>query len=524
MASVRLLRQVVAAALLALGAWGAAQTQWSLSRTWLPSSGGTLRVQGVSPAGEEPKFVELSSSGAPARKLPVYVTASTEEGLAWESAAVLPPSPTLAPQVWTVEAAGRKEELVVEPRGILGEGTGLKAVFSTGPGFRLSGGSRTDAIPWLGGGTSLPPGMGRGDFSVRWSGSLTLPAAGRAVFRLSSSLAASLSLGGVRRARLKGEGGEEMAEFSLDAKAGEVFPFDLTASGSPSNPHLRLEWSLNGGPFRLIPQSQFTSPDGSRPRPTLILSGPREAIRVRGSAPSAQPLVQAVSPYGEEEAWVEVYSFETLVGRWPEGFPIPLPASKEKTRFTFRLRFAATDASGALAVQDGPEVVVDPPLSTPSSPPQPLFNDWDEAPRGPLVPGGASGFANPLGSSGANRALYEPLARKIARRYGLDEDIFCKLVETESSWNPNAVSRAGAMGLGQLMPGTAEMLGVGDPFDPASNLDGAARYLAQQLKRFKSYRLALAAYNAGPGNVIRHRGVPPFRETQNYVRKILADG
>jgi hypothetical protein len=235
-------------------------------------------------------------------------------------------------------------------------------------------------------------------------------------------------------------------------------------------------------------------------------------------------MLQASSPYGEEEAWVEVYSFETLVGRWPEGTPIPLPPSKEKTRYTFRLRFAATDASGVLVLQDGPEVAVDPPLSAPAPVPQPLFNDWDEAPRSLIVPGGAAGQANPLNSSVANRTRYEPLARKTARRHGLDEDIFCKLVETESSWNPGAVSRSGAMGLGQLMPGTAEMLGVGDPFDPASNLDGAARYLAQQLKRFKSYRLALAAYNAGPGNVIRHRGVPPFRETQNYVRKILSSG
>ena len=113
------------------------------------------------------------------------------------------------------------------------------------------------------------------------------------------------------------------------------------------------------------------------------------------------------------------------------------------------------------------------------------------------------------------------IARQKARSFGVNEDIFLRLVGAESSWNPRAKSGAGAMGLVQLMPGTAQGLGVSDPYDPVQSLTGGARYLSQQLKRFGSYDKALAAYNAGPGNVERYGGIPPFKETQNYVKKIL---
>lgn len=113
------------------------------------------------------------------------------------------------------------------------------------------------------------------------------------------------------------------------------------------------------------------------------------------------------------------------------------------------------------------------------------------------------------------------IARQKARDFGVNEDIFLRLVGAESSWNPRAKSSAGAMGLVQLMPGTARGLGVADPYDPVQSLTGGARYLSQQLKRFGSYDKALAAYNAGPGNVERYGGIPPFKETQSYVKKIL---
>lgn len=122
--------------------------------------------------------------------------------------------------------------------------------------------------------------------------------------------------------------------------------------------------------------------------------------------------------------------------------------------------------------------------------------------------------------SGAHRSKFESAAREAARRHDIPEDLFLRLVTQESAWNPSARSHKGAIGLAQLMPGTASYLRV-NPHDPLQNLEGGARYLAEQYRKFRSWRLALAAYNAGPGAVEKHNGVPPYRETQGYVRAIL---
>lgn len=121
-----------------------------------------------------------------------------------------------------------------------------------------------------------------------------------------------------------------------------------------------------------------------------------------------------------------------------------------------------------------------------------------------------------------NRNPYVGVARRIADRYGIPRNLFLALIHQESSFNPRAVSPRGAIGLGQLLPGTARQLGV-NPKDPEQNPEGAGRYFRQLLDRFGgNERLALAAYNAGPGAVQRYGGVPPFAETQNYVRAVEA--
>ena len=123
---------------------------------------------------------------------------------------------------------------------------------------------------------------------------------------------------------------------------------------------------------------------------------------------------------------------------------------------------------------------------------------------------------------GSYSGPYLQMARAAANRYGIPSGLFLRLVQQESGWNPGAVSPKGAIGLAQLMPQTARLLGV-DPHDPAANLEGGARYLRQQYDRFGNWRLALAAYNAGPEAVERHGGIPPYRETRNYVRVIYGN-
>jgi len=138
-----------------------------------------------------------------------------------------------------------------------------------------------------------------------------------------------------------------------------------------------------------------------------------------------------------------------------------------------------------------------------------------------LQPGydAAEATAIPRYTGGYNGPWLE-VARAAARRHGIPEDLFLRLVTQESGWNTQALSSAGAIGLAQLMPETAVLLGV-DPGDSQQNLDGGARYLAQQYQRFGNWRLALAAYNAGPEAVVAYDGVPPYDETQAYVRAIL---
>jgi len=121
-----------------------------------------------------------------------------------------------------------------------------------------------------------------------------------------------------------------------------------------------------------------------------------------------------------------------------------------------------------------------------------------------------------------NREAYTPLIDRIARRIGLETALVHAVVRAESAYDPGAVSRSGAVGLMQLMPGTATRYGVRDRHDPEQNVEGGVRYLRDLLQQFRDVRLALAAYNAGENAVVAHgHDIPPFPETRDYVRKVL---
>lgn len=117
---------------------------------------------------------------------------------------------------------------------------------------------------------------------------------------------------------------------------------------------------------------------------------------------------------------------------------------------------------------------------------------------------------------------FNDIISETAFKYGIDEQLIHSIIKNESNYNSHARSSAGAEGLMQLMPQTARGLGVTDSYSPKQNIEGGTKYLSQMLKRYDGdLKLALAAYNAGPGNVDKYKGVPPFKETQNYVNKVM---
>jgi soluble lytic murein transglycosylase-like protein len=141
------------------------------------------------------------------------------------------------------------------------------------------------------------------------------------------------------------------------------------------------------------------------------------------------------------------------------------------------------------------------------------------------APSGATGAlpVSDLSTASVERAELQRLVHQVSTEHGLDPKLVDALVRIESGYNPNAVSRKGAMGLMQLMPATVQRLNIDNPFNPVENVRGGVREFSRLVRRYSgNLKLALAAYNAGEGAVAQYRGVPPFAETRSYISKILS--
>ena len=233
------------------------------------------------------------------------------------------------------------------------------------------------------------------------------------------------------------------------------------------------------------------------------------------------------SQVAARDASVQVY-----VQAQPSTFQLLVPARPDTPAIA---EIVPNDPAGSLATEFEP---LAPPLETAPTPPPIDVPTWMRQGSAGLYPfrfqrlprASATGcsfapyqpFAGLSACGEARRRLYYRDMAMAACEAGVPVELFDSLIVQESRYNPRALSPVGAIGLAQLMPGTARDLRVRDPWDVAENLSGGARYLRQQLDEFGAWHLALSAYNAGPGSVRRHRGVPPYRETTGYVRTIMA--